>query len=974
MKKRITSRTLRASATVLAVTIVSSFQMLAQGFLRNYPVPQLSNGTELNARLFQVFETAAGYKIQGTLQATYLAPDSMRYFSVRRTDLNGVETQAVDLFDFDVLPNSYSGSNEHAVVSAALQDSSHIVLAKNDVNGTLLWQKTVEILGYHLVAVTDVRVTEAGEIFVGMLSSGSTIPFNSHHSTLAKLDADGNVLWSTTEANYYLDGIYDPGETLTPATDGGCFMHYYEHDYYKMVKVSNTGNILWRDSFFVNYSLQWLILQKFSATEGGGIVMTAFPSVYSPSFVKSWDAQGTLVWNNENLTSVMGMQINFYTGCLVRANDGGIVIIGQGYSQQGSGLYASKFTADGTLIWQKRYQDFDYQPYSVFSIAGGKPTADGGYVFAGTFGSNNILLKIDANGNLHSNLTIGTVAGDTDLDCIVGNDDVPLPNTVLQATGNGSTLWAISDANGQFEFQADTGNYTLVIAPTSYLWQPCFDSIVVNFPDTGMVQTADFPLQAISDCPLMTVDLATPRLRRCFQNLVVVNYCNLGTAVADDASISITLDAGLDFNSSSIPGTQTGQQISFPLGNVGVGECGNFQIFVTPNCDSTELDQTKCITAHASPDSICGNANGWSGATIEARAECQGDSVKFIIQNIGNGPSSVLGYVIIDDHVVMMQNTFQLNAGDQISFQRPVTGQTMRLTSQQEPGNPVATPPSVAVEACGSGLPSQGFITQFPNQSGSPFDATVCRTIVGSFDPNDKIAAPEGVGSKHYIEPNTEIEYLVNFQNTGSDTAFQVVILDTLSETLDPFTITGLTSSHHMEVRLLENKVLRFVMPQILLPDSTTNEAASHGFVRFKIQQKRDLTDGTFINNQAAIFFDFNQPIFTNTVFHEIGREFLETVSATDDHPTEAQPSLVSLSPNPADDKSIVDVQASGISTGTCRLMDCYGRMVMEQKFDTPFFELKRNGLPAGLYLLEVLSDKQVRQQQAVWSGKMIWK
>jgi uncharacterized repeat protein (TIGR01451 family) len=971
MKKKITSRTLRALATVVTVIMLSNLQMLAQGFLRNYPAPQPSNGNEVNARLFQFFETPQGYTIQGTLQSNY-APDSMRYYSVRHTDLNGIETQAVELFDYDVLPYGYSGSNEDAVVTGTSQDSSHILLAKNDINGTLLWQKSVEIPGYMLGGVSDTRVNEAGEIFVALLTFPATGPIFTHNSTLAKLDANGNLLWTATELNGYLDGIYSSGETLTPAADGGCYMHYGEHEYYKMVKVSNDGDILWRDSFSVSFTAAFLLLPKFSETAGGGIVMTAFPGAYSPSFIKHWDSQGTLVWNAWNLATIMGGTFNFYTGCLVPSNDGGIVIIGQGFSQQGSGLYASKFTADGTQIWQKRYQDFDYQPYSNFTIAGGKQTADGGYLFAGTIGENNILLKIDGNGNLHSNLTIGTVAGDMDNDCLVGPADAVLPNTVLQATGNGSTLWAISDANGHFEFQADTGSYSIHIQPLGYPWEPCFDSLNVTFPDTGMVQTADFPMQAIAECPLMTVDLVAPRLRRCFENYVAVNYCNLGSIPAVGAEVNITLDAGLDFNSSSIPGTQNGQQISFPLGTVGIGECGSFNLLVTPNCDDTALGETKCITAHITPDSICGSSNNWSGASIEARAECQGDSVVFTIQNVGNGPSSTLGYVIIDDHVVMMDGDFQLGAGESTTIPSLANGQTMRLTCDQEPGHPIAVMPSIGIEACGTGLPSQGFLTQFPNQTGSPFDATVCRIIIGSFDPNDKSATPDGVGEHHFIEKNTELEYLVNFQNTGTDTAINVIVMDTLSDLLDPLTITGLTGSHAPEVRLLSNNVLRFVMPNILLPDSTTNEAASHGFVRFKIQQKQDLVDGTLIKNKAAIYFDFNLPVITNEVFHEVGRDFLETASATHDGPS-AEPGLVSLSPNPADDKSFVDVQALEITTGNCRLVDCYGRTVMEQIFDTPVFELKRNGLPAGLYFLEIHSDK-LQPHGTTWASKVIWK
>ena len=49
------------------------------------------------------------------------------------------------------------------------------------------------------------------------------------------------------------------------------------------------------------------------------------------------------------------------------------------------------------------------------------------------------------------------------------------------------------------------------------------------------------------------------------------------------------------------------------------------------------------------------------------------------------------------------------------------------------------------------------------------------------------------------------------------------------------------------------------------MPDSTTNEPESHGYIKFKINPQEDLTLGTQVENFADIFFDFNDPIRTNT-------------------------------------------------------------------------------------------------------------
>ena len=50
------------------------------------------------------------------------------------------------------------------------------------------------------------------------------------------------------------------------------------------------------------------------------------------------------------------------------------------------------------------------------------------------------------------------------------------------------------------------------------------------------------------------------------------------------------------------------------------------------------------------------------------------------------------------------------------------------------------------------------------------------------------------------------------------------------------------------------------------MPDSTTNEPASNGFVQFLISSVDNIGEGHVVENDAAIFFDFNRPIITNSV------------------------------------------------------------------------------------------------------------
>jgi len=82
---------------------------------------------------------------------------------------------------------------------------------------------------------------------------------------------------------------------------------------------------------------------------------------------------------------------------------------------------------------------------------------------------------------------------------------------------------------------------------------------------------------------------------------------------------------------------------------------------------------------------------------------------------------------------------------------------------------------------------------------------------------------------------------------------------------LDKTTFTLLSYSHEPFVQLYTNGVLKFNFPNIHLPDSNTNEPASHGYVQFKIKAKDSLTLGNAIENTANIYFDFNAPVITNT-------------------------------------------------------------------------------------------------------------
>ncbi len=139
-----------------------------------------------------------------------------------------------------------------------------------------------------------------------------------------------------------------------------------------------------------------------------------------------------------------------------------------------------------------------------------------------------------------------------------------------------------------------------------------------------------------------------------------------------------------------------------------------------------------------------------------------------------------------------------------------------------------------------------------------------------AYDPNDKHGQPEGFSSNHYIAENTEMEYIIRFQNTGNMSATNVMVHDQLSSFFDYSSIEIVGQSHPMSYSLSPSGDLNFFFNNIYLPDSSSDLLGSQGYVKFRINLLPTAVAGTVVLNFAEIFFDINPAIITNTVSHTI--------------------------------------------------------------------------------------------------------
>ena len=583
----------------------------------------------------------------------------------------------------------------------------------------------------------------------------------------------------------------------------------------------------------------------------------------------------------------------------------------------------------------------------------------------GCTGTSELLLELLNGGNC--GYIQGRVILDNNGNCVADANEPGIVGWVLRAEG-ADTLYGMTDALGHYFMGVPTGDYKMTVFPPNGSWEICpgiWQATVAVPNDTAVVD--DIPVKKLVDCPALDVSIGTVVFRRCFSSYMYVHYQNNGTDIATDAYVDVTIDPFVTFESSNLASQLIAPNIRrFFIGDVAIGESGTFNIKIHVSCNSV-LGQTHCMEVHLDPDETCNTNPLWSGASLSLRSTCETDSLRFFIKNIGSGDlQHKVNYIVVEDAVMRSEEPIDiLPGGDSIGVYVPANGSTWMVEVEQELYHPYPDPVVLSVEGCSSnGNFSTGYINQFPLNVVANAVDLVCAENVGSYDPNDKHSYPIGYGAEHYIRPGTEIEYQINFQNTGTDTAFNIVIIDTLSKFLDPASIQFKSSSAPCRFDLTGEGVTHFYLDNIMLPDSNVNEVASHGFVNFAIRPKKSALLGSVIENFADIYFDFNDPIRTNTTFHELAEKFI-SVGVW-------QPRLpllkITAAPNPFSESTTINL--SGLlrfDKLELHLFDARGKEKLRLESDSGAFEIRKNNLPNGVYFFQITQNGNL-----VGTGKLI--
>ncbi len=743
--------------------------------------------------LFYYFEggNSAGTAMDFTDDEGYILASTTTEFGAVGKDIQVVR---VDQFGNELWSKIYGGVNNEIATDVETIDEGFLVLgysevsfddkemyiSRLDADGNVIWENSYGNPFESLVA-KSMMIDDEGNIVVAGSRSfwGFNNTFDSE-ATLFKFDLDGNLL-EMQSLNFWIDEFANnnlPGEgnintsSVIQTNDGNYLFTGLVTPRVNLFSVAGNTIIYKTDKFFntIWYKDYHTCNHCFCLAEGLDVVEDDEGNFYigiksesngcyddlgSEVVVLKLDSEGEFIWNVDPVSGK--------SNDLIMALDGNLVIASK------SGL--AKMDLDGNILWEKEFENHHLTNRN--NSLKRKPNGD--LVVAGYHydqGGDIFIAITDSLGNSCTNLVEGYVYFDENDNCLFDSSEHALSQFLVEL--NPGPLYDLTNEQGYYSFVVDTGDFEVSIHPINDLWSvncPATQTYDVHFSNVyESSDSTDFGMIPAGLCPLIGVDLAWSNSRICNEGLMLIEYCNFGSASEDNLQINLTIPQEIVFIDANQPWLQNGSIYTFDIGTLGIGECGTIII----------------------QDSVMCNA-------------VMGEEVCLVVEALPGGPCAGISPVSND---------------------------------------------------------------------------TLCRILTNSFDPNDKLGFINDRES--CFDPNDEsasISYTIRFQNTGNDTAYRVMIVDTLSTHFDIRSIDLGPSSHPYSFEILDSNILIWVFEDINLPDSTTNYLGSMGALQFKIQSA--LTAELGLLNNAAIYFDANPPVITPV--SEINKciDFGFTLSAT---------------------------------------------------------------------------------------------
>ncbi len=797
--------------------------------------------------------------------------------SIKIDDLGNVYTVGVfsGTVDFDPGPGTY---NLTATVG------SHVFVQKMNSSGNFIWAKSF-YRGTGYTAGLSMGLDALGNVYTSGSFSG-TIDFdpgtettglssvNSRDYFVQKMDSDGNFIWARSfgsapsnnypqnyidvdvEGNVYSAGMFagtadfDPGEGTSILTSAGATDVFVQ-------KMDTDGNFVWACRYGGTSTDH---IASMSIDNDGNIYTTGY-------FFGTVDFDPGMA--TYNLTG--GGSINAFVSKLT--TDGSFdwaFNVGGTSSADGFSIHCDNNGNVYTFMYVEGAVDFDPGPATTILGTNGlgavylqKLDPSGSFLWAKPFvGGNNNYVSIDDSENIYCT---GAFFGTIDFDPGPGTAIVNMTNDPDADEYNFDSFVHKTDEAANYQWVRTFNGNTVGMAIT----------LSIDVDNSGNIYTTGYFTGTVDFDPGVGTFLAT---NTGSNSGIFIHKMSQGTEVTGYVFIDTNENGIMDAGETPVPN----QSISYyNASDVAVtSESGFFRAFPPAGSQefNFELPQYYTNTTPASQtinvqtgitDTLyfgihpITDVNDLVAEIFPFTSPRPGFTRNYLLSYQNTGTTTLDNVTLkflktTEDDLVLASGAYTVSNDTLIwnlgTLEPYATGSfniTHTLSVSAVLGDLTHTQAWI--------IPISGDATPLNNA------ITLDELIVGSYDPNDKKVSPE-VSAPTENEP---LEYTIRFQNTGNYQADFVIVKDTLDAQLDLSTFQMIAASHSYEVEII-NRIATWTFNEINLPDSTSDEAGSHGFIKFKVQRIDGLGVGTQIPNSAAIYFDYNEPVITNTCIYSI--------------------------------------------------------------------------------------------------------
>jgi len=854
--------------------------------------------------------------------------------------------------------------------------NGNVFLMKTDASGQLEWQQVFETTAF-FTTWSLVETETNGFVLAGHFDNNIGSSF-----FLLKTNAVGEQIWLKNQSN----GQCTSHEAfcVLKTNDNGYFLVGNANKNMYCIKTDVNGEMLWTYS---DSSMQRIAYEACESSNGDLVISGYIQEEdYKKPFIEKITADGSQqIWLS-SYYELIGEAFDVYE--IFETREGGFAMLSNDFSfldfENSQQINLTKVNSEGVYEWNKKFGNG-----LINNVYGGLQSSNGDYLLVGDalviegdlpFLMENFYafaLKVNQSGETDNTIE-GHVFLDNNEDCFKNSGDLALQNWIVQASNETETYFANTNADGFYSLAVDSDTYTIqVFAPNDLFTFQCGNQQDVIVSGQNTTVSLDFPAHTATSCQHLSIDISTPILEHCNDAVYFVNYCNTGTQIATDAYVEIELDPYFSFENSTVEAENTNDNIYvFQLGNIGIGDCGTFKITINLSCDAMP-EMTHCMTAHIYPDLPCVLPNpNWTGSIIRVEGQCiNNEIIDFTIKNETFGqPTSIVSVIeIYEDNVMRMATDTTINAGEDIHIEMLANGSTWRIEASQTPDYPTESYPRFHVEACGengNGTVTLGMINTVFEDDFSNAVSIDCQQsqIAADTINNNMSVSPAGVHEENYINATDELEYQIHFQNLSSDTAFYVVVRDTLSPHLDLSSLQIGSTSHPSEFHIRNGRVLEWTFDNINLPNRAVNLLESQGFVKFRVAQKANNENGTFIKNTAKVYLN-DEAVNTNTTAQIVGENYFEVKFLGTAQVFRPNVS-VSVSPNPSAEMANISIEGIDNPDLRCSIYTIAGQKVYEESISQQkTFSFPVSTWKKGLYVYEIS-----QQQQLLATGKMLIK